>query len=218
MAKMTPQVSNFVSQALGAGYAMNEVIDYITGIFSNPGATTARARMVQKQQQGMATSDEEALLNQAQQQERTGKIAQAIPAIAQKTALPLTAIANIPALAQGVGGILGKGAEQQTPKVPSDVFLQKSPKLGLFIEKQINSGFDPITAAQKARAVKALQKEITDVESSVGQKLEDVVAQVFGSATPNQQSDQSQSTGDTGAALKELGALMQQYMKSKGIK
>ena len=82
----------------------------------------------------------------------------------------------------------------------------------------LKKGKSPYQAAAKARENKKLKNPILQLEQRMAQPFEGIVAQVFGLGSPNQQMGQGQSTGDTGAAMKELSALMQQYMQAKGMK
>ncbi len=98
-------------------------------------------------------------------------------------------------------------------------FLQKHPELGNFITKEIQSGLTPVDAALNAKGEKKLKSIIDNIESSIGEPLENIIAQLFNMnmGQKNQSAGQnttqnSQASGQNTTQSGNVSPAMTQFM------
>lgn len=97
--KFIPGIGNFVSGAFTAGYAADQILDFVKDKLETPAARRNRQQLESRSEQGVARPDENASLSQMEQQRS-----------------PLDALGGIAKLGgQAAGGVLTAraGAEQQ---------------------------------------------------------------------------------------------------------
>lgn len=72
--KVAPKIAPFISGAAGAGYAADQVLDFLRNKFANPAEKRERERLEARAQSGTARSDELAHLSQKEQAGQLGNI------------------------------------------------------------------------------------------------------------------------------------------------
>lgn len=104
--------------------------------------------------------------------------------------------------------------EQQKPG-GFQTFLDKHPELGRFLDMLIGKGMEPKQAALEAKKQSKLIPMIQDIESNIGQSLEDLMGQLFQGTDKFKGSGKQQSQGKT-EFLQGLDQLSQMIQGLKG--
>jgi cytoskeletal protein RodZ len=247
--KVSPKMKSFFGGALAAGYTANEAMDFLRNEFSSPGnreikgkdesarpdELAAKARLSHEEMpsrlaQGVAATGLGAIggagaaaLTGLDQIENQPANASQQPATAQISAQP-------PQQAQLAAQPQAASTQSQPPQgVPSAFmeFIKKHPELGNFITKEIQGGLSPIDAALTAKGEKKLKYIIDDIESFIGQPLENIIAQLFNmnmGQKPQGNAQNAQSTGQntpksgSNSKISQFIEAMDKYRKMKSGK
>jgi hypothetical protein len=110
LSKIDPKLSNFVTNALGAGYTADNVVEYLRERFAAPGQTMEKNRLEEQAQKGSLTPEEKISHNKRKQEGM-------IP----------TAIGTAVGLATGLGGLGGKKKLAKAPMAEAKKAVKPPP-------------------------------------------------------------------------------------------
>jgi hypothetical protein len=228
MAKMNPNYANFFGKATAAGFGTNEIISFMQNLFENPAAKSYKNNLSEGMSKGTLRPDETESVQSIHQSEGPERFLKGAARTASVLGGAGYAASQAPGLIKkglgalsSIAGISPKKSEQQQnpaeeePQGPGgfEEFIRQNPELGSYLDELIlKKGMSPQQAAMEAKKRRKFMPAISDIESKVGQKFEDLLGQLF-EGFKGQQKPKGNQGGERKTqflqGLNQLGSLLQ---------
>ena len=192
LSKISPKFKNFFAQALSYGYSADQALDYLTNKFSNRQTRDYQSSLEERSRAQQLRPDEMSALASIESSQLPGKAIRTVLPYAAGLLLPelsapIAAAGAAGTVAEGQEGAPAKGQQMAQKeaivqegslnafKTPWDVFMNKHPRLGLYLAKKLATPSDLSSIVKEARSIPSFKQSIMEIEEEAGRSLEDLL-------------------------------------------
>lgn len=219
--KVSPKLKSFISGAAAAGYASNEILDFLRSEYTNQNESKENLRPDQEAAINRRATEERGEKNIRRAATLAGGLAGGLGASALTKGISAAAPAAISAVASGESGQGDQPGAPTNPQSPSPIapnektqpqpinmaskLIAQFPQLGKFLDGQISQGVNPVEAAANARKNRLLSPVISKIEGDIDESFEDLIGRLY---APNEPSFAKEKSTNP---LSELTVAMNAY-------